>query len=163
MLYLLSINSSLMYFSVAKGCMFSVADKLIFQKVKQALGLDRCRLMYSGAAPIMKETVDYFFSLNMPLLEAYGMSECTGECKQNKSSKGGAKSHCVLVKICSLWINYNKFQLLITGIHSIAFPDDYYIGSVGKNYPGLENKFDGDHGNGTGEVSWWWWWWRYLW
>ena len=73
-------------FSVAKGCVFSMADKLVFQKVKEALGLDRCRLMYSGAAPIMRETIDYFFSLNMPLLEAYGMSECTGKCK--KRSKG---------------------------------------------------------------------------
>ena len=42
------------------------------------LGLDRCRLIYTGAAPVSLETLRYFQSINIPLLELYGMSECTG-------------------------------------------------------------------------------------
>ena len=42
------------------------------------LGLDRCSVIYTGAAPISLETMRYFQSINIPLLELYGMSECSG-------------------------------------------------------------------------------------
>ncbi|XP_076465017.1 LOW QUALITY PROTEIN: long-chain-fatty-acid--CoA ligase ACSBG2-like [Babylonia areolata] len=57
---------------------FGLADKLVFKKVRAALGLDRCQIRLSGAAPITKDTLDYFLSFNLPLCEVYGMSECTG-------------------------------------------------------------------------------------
>ncbi|XP_064619094.1 long-chain-fatty-acid--CoA ligase ACSBG2-like isoform X2 [Lineus longissimus] len=57
---------------------WTVANAMVFKKARKALGLDRCKFMYSGAAPIAKETVEYFLSLNLPLLEGYGMSESTG-------------------------------------------------------------------------------------
>ena len=53
---------------------------ILLKKVQTALGLDRCSRFGSGAAPITKETLDYFASLNIPLLEVYGMSECSGTC-----------------------------------------------------------------------------------
>ena len=52
---------------------------MVFKKVKKLLGLDRCRIFGSAAAPIMKETLDFFASLDIPLDEVYGMSESTGE------------------------------------------------------------------------------------
>ncbi|XP_072289099.1 long-chain-fatty-acid--CoA ligase ACSBG2-like [Eucyclogobius newberryi] len=57
---------------------FTLANSLVFKKVRAALGLDRCRLCLTGAAPITKETLDYFMSLNLPLMELYGMSESSG-------------------------------------------------------------------------------------
>lgn len=57
---------------------FKVAKKLVFDKVREALGLDRCRLQVTAAAPISKDTLNYFLSLNIPLYEIFGMSECTG-------------------------------------------------------------------------------------
>ena len=53
-------------------------DKLVLRKIRIAMGLDRCRLALSGAAPISKETVAFFYSLGLPISEAYGMSETTG-------------------------------------------------------------------------------------
>uniref|UniRef100_A0A8C4I8K7 long-chain-fatty-acid--CoA ligase n=1 Tax=Dicentrarchus labrax TaxID=13489 RepID=A0A8C4I8K7_DICLA len=47
-------------------------------KVRAALGLDRCKVCFTGAAPITKETLEYFMSLNIPVLELYGMSESSG-------------------------------------------------------------------------------------
>ena len=47
-------------------------------KVKLALGLDRCKYFASGAAPITTEVLEYFMSLNMPIMEIYGMSETAG-------------------------------------------------------------------------------------
>eukprot|EP00457_Paulinella_chromatophora_P002204 gb/GEZN01002208.1/.p1 GENE.gb/GEZN01002208.1/~~gb/GEZN01002208.1/.p1 ORF type:complete len:721 (-),score=108.13 gb/GEZN01002208.1/:399-2561(-) len=55
-----------------------LADKVIFSKVRKALGLDRCRHAITGAAPITRDTLYFFGSLNVPIMETYGMSECTG-------------------------------------------------------------------------------------
>ncbi|XP_033974393.1 long-chain-fatty-acid--CoA ligase ACSBG2-like [Trematomus bernacchii] len=57
---------------------FMLANNLVFKRVREALGLDRCKLCFTGAAPITKDTLEYFMSLNMPLLELYGMSESSG-------------------------------------------------------------------------------------
>lgn len=94
-----SLGSSIMYF-ITKGlqtlntCRFPplhrssaagrapfsyhLAKKLVFKKVRKALGLDRCSKCYTGAAPITKDTLEFFLSLDIPLYELYGMSESTG-------------------------------------------------------------------------------------
>lgn len=54
-----------------------LADKLVFSKVKAALGLDRCRVTLTGAAPINIQIITYFMSLDIPLYDIYGMSEAT--------------------------------------------------------------------------------------
>jgi len=53
---------------------------LILSRIKAALGLDKCRAFISGAAPIKQTTVDYFASLDIPIMGAYGMSETTATC-----------------------------------------------------------------------------------
>ena len=58
---------------------WSIASKLVFKKVRGALGLDRCGICISAAAPIMKDTLEFFMSLNIPVTEIYGMSESTGK------------------------------------------------------------------------------------
>ena len=55
-----------------------LADKLVFSKVRDKLGFDRCKLFISTAAPISKDTLEFFHSLDIPITEVYGMSECTG-------------------------------------------------------------------------------------
>ncbi|XP_029017711.1 long-chain-fatty-acid--CoA ligase ACSBG2-like [Betta splendens] len=57
---------------------FMLANNLVFKKVRAALGLDNCRVCFTGAAPITKDTLEYFMSLNMPVMELYGMSESSG-------------------------------------------------------------------------------------
>ncbi len=58
--------------------LYGLADKLVFSKVKEKLGLDRSRLFISTAAPISMDTLEFFLSLGIPITEVYGMSECTG-------------------------------------------------------------------------------------
>ncbi|XP_031430178.1 long-chain-fatty-acid--CoA ligase ACSBG2 isoform X1 [Clupea harengus] len=57
---------------------YRLAKKLVFRKVRKALGLDRCTKCYTGAAPITKDTLEFFLSLDVPVYELYGMSESTG-------------------------------------------------------------------------------------
>ena len=58
--------------------LYPLADKVVFQKVRERLGLDRCRVCITSAAPISRDTLEFFLSLGIPLYEVYGMSECTG-------------------------------------------------------------------------------------
>lgn len=57
---------------------YSRANKLVLSKIKAALGLEHCKYGLTGAAPISKETLEYFGSLGIQINELYGMSECTG-------------------------------------------------------------------------------------
>ncbi|CAB3984774.1 long-chain-fatty-acid-- ligase ACSBG2-like isoform X2 [Paramuricea clavata] len=66
---------------------WKIANALVFKKVHAALGLDRCRHLATGAAPITMETLRYYQSLNMPLCELYGMSECSGPMTAGKPGK----------------------------------------------------------------------------
>jgi long-subunit acyl-CoA synthetase (AMP-forming) len=61
-----------------KPFFYGLANKLVFSKVREKLGFDRCRLLISTAAPISMDTLEFFLSLGLPLTEVYGMSECTG-------------------------------------------------------------------------------------
>ena len=62
----------------ARPIVLPIAKKLVFDKVRQRLGLDRTRICITSAAPISKDTLEFFLSLGIPILEVYGMSECTG-------------------------------------------------------------------------------------
>ncbi len=57
---------------------YAIANRLVFAKVKARLGLDQARMLVVSAAPIAKETLDFFGSLGLPIMEFFGMSECTG-------------------------------------------------------------------------------------
>jgi long-subunit acyl-CoA synthetase (AMP-forming) len=57
---------------------YGFAERLVFSKVREQLGLDRCRIQVTSAAPISKDTLEFFLSLGVPIMEVYGMSECTG-------------------------------------------------------------------------------------
>eukprot|EP00033_Pygsuia_biforma_P002504 GCRY01002774.1.p1 GENE.GCRY01002774.1~~GCRY01002774.1.p1 ORF type:complete len:654 (+),score=167.21 GCRY01002774.1:167-2128(+) len=57
---------------------WTIADTLVFSKVKHKLGLDRCRGFFTAAAPLRPDVQEFLASLNMPLYEIYGLSEATG-------------------------------------------------------------------------------------
>jgi len=62
----------------SKPLLHGLAGRLVFSKVRERLGLDRCRIEGSSTAPIARDTLEFFLSLGIPICEIYGMSECTG-------------------------------------------------------------------------------------
>jgi long-chain acyl-CoA synthetase len=66
---------------------YAVANKLIFSKVKAAIGLDAGRMHVSGAAPVAKEVLEFMASLDIVINEVYGQSEDTGPTTFNTRGK----------------------------------------------------------------------------
>lgn len=60
------------------GLQYALAQKLVFSKLKPALGLGRARICVSGAAPIAPEILEFFAGLDIVVHEVYGQSEGTG-------------------------------------------------------------------------------------
>jgi long-chain-fatty-acid--CoA ligase ACSBG len=52
--------------------------KALLSVAHKKLGFDRCHSFYVGAAPIEVKILKYFASLDIPIMEIFGQSECTG-------------------------------------------------------------------------------------
>lgn len=59
------------------------ANKLIFSKLKPAVGMGRARMCVSGAAPIAQEILEFFSRLDLIVHEVYGQSEDCGPTSFN--------------------------------------------------------------------------------
>lgn len=55
-----------------------VADLFVFRPLQERLGLRRCRLPISGAAPISPDVLHWFHGIGVRVVEGYGMTECAG-------------------------------------------------------------------------------------
>jgi len=60
------------------GLQYGLAQRLVFRKLKAALGLGRAKVCVSGAAPIAPEVLEYFTGLDIIVYEVYGQSEDCG-------------------------------------------------------------------------------------
>jgi long-chain acyl-CoA synthetase len=60
-----------------------LAKRLVLDKIKPAIGLGRARFCVSGAAPIAREVLELFASLDILVLEVYGQSEDCGPTSFN--------------------------------------------------------------------------------
>jgi long-chain acyl-CoA synthetase len=54
---------------------YRIANLLVFRNIKQLLGLDRARILYTGAAPISTSLLEWFLKLGLPITEVYGQTE----------------------------------------------------------------------------------------
>eukprot|EP00007_Cunea_sp_BSH-02190019_P006257 CAMPEP_0174233484 /NCGR_PEP_ID=MMETSP0417-20130205/3506_1 /TAXON_ID=242541 /ORGANISM="Mayorella sp, Strain BSH-02190019" /LENGTH=700 /DNA_ID=CAMNT_0015311701 /DNA_START=243 /DNA_END=2345 /DNA_ORIENTATION=- len=76
---------------------FFFLANVLLKAIRARLGLDRCRFCFSGAAPITRQTLEYFGSLGIHIYQVYGMSECTGPCAlgvPGQSTVGSAGPPC---------------------------------------------------------------------
>jgi long-chain acyl-CoA synthetase len=62
---------------------YRLAQRLVIEKLKTALGFDRAVNLISGAAPIAPDVLSFFASIDLPIREIYGQSEDTGPTSYN--------------------------------------------------------------------------------
>jgi long-chain acyl-CoA synthetase len=60
-----------------------VADRLVYSKVKKRLG-GRVRICVSGGAPLSPDIIAFFHTLDILILEGYGLTECTTAATVNR-------------------------------------------------------------------------------
>ncbi len=63
-----------------------LADRLVYSKVKKRLG-GRFRIGISGGAPLAKEIAEFFHSLDLLILEGWGLTECTTAAAVNRPER----------------------------------------------------------------------------
>jgi len=66
------------------GLGLSIANRLVHEKIRTAVGLNRARVCVSGAAPISREVLEDLASLGIVVLEVYGQSEDSGPTTFNR-------------------------------------------------------------------------------
>jgi long-chain acyl-CoA synthetase len=54
---------------------YAAADELVLSKLRRRLGLDRCRFLISGGAPLSPEIGEFFHGAGLLILEGYGLTE----------------------------------------------------------------------------------------
>ncbi|TAL29551.1 MAG: long-chain fatty acid--CoA ligase [Spirochaetes bacterium] len=98
---------------------YKIADKLVFSKLKAALGMDRMRFAISGGAPLSVSDAEFFIGMGLKILEGFGLTETTPITHYNRpwSIKPGTVGHPIPeteVKIA------NDGELLIRGPQVMA-------------------------------------------
>ncbi|CAH1639733.1 unnamed protein product [Spodoptera littoralis] len=57
---------------------YKMAKSLVFNKIHESLGLDHCTTFVTSAAPLSPDIKKFFLSLDLPIVDAFGMSEASG-------------------------------------------------------------------------------------
>ena len=63
---------------------YNLADKIIFSKLKAALGMDRLDGALSGGGPLSKSDAEFFLGMGIRVLEGFGLTETTPVVTGNK-------------------------------------------------------------------------------
>ncbi len=58
--------------------LWATGDLLVYRPLQERLGLRRCRLPVSGAAPISPDLLRWFHGVGIPILEGFGQTESGG-------------------------------------------------------------------------------------
>ena len=129
--------------------LYPLADRLVFSKVRQRLGLDRCRQFFSTAAPIAEDTLEFFMSLGIPITEIYGMSECTGPTTISMPEPGRYRTGWAGPAMIGTELSLGEYnEILMRGRHVFK---GYY-----KNEAATRETIDGQgwlHSGDVGEID----------
>jgi long-chain acyl-CoA synthetase len=63
---------------------YALADRLVFSKMKAALGMDRLHAAISGGGPLSVSDAEFFLGMGIKVLEGFGLTETTPVTHGNK-------------------------------------------------------------------------------
>ena len=68
-----------------------LADKaaywLVLRNIRKMMGIDRCRMLYTGAAPISPDLIKWYLALGLNMYEVYGQTENCGVATSMRPDK----------------------------------------------------------------------------
>jgi long-subunit acyl-CoA synthetase (AMP-forming) len=123
---------------------YPLAKRLVFDRVRGALGLDRARLVVSGAAKLSMSTLEYFLSLDLPIHEVYGMSE---NCAMTSINLPGA------IKLGTVGRPVNGVEVRIAEDGEILVRGAHVFAGYLRDDAATAEAIDGDGWLHTGDVG----------
>jgi long-chain acyl-CoA synthetase len=63
---------------------WSLADRLVFSKIRARLGFDKVQICISGSAAVSPDILRFFYGLGIEILEGYGLTETTAPASFNR-------------------------------------------------------------------------------
>jgi long-chain acyl-CoA synthetase len=63
---------------------WSLADRLVFSKIRETLGFDKIEVCISGSAAVSPDMLRFFYGLGIEILEGYGLTETTAPATFNR-------------------------------------------------------------------------------
>ena len=63
---------------------YRIADKLIFSKLRAALGMDRIKAAISGGGPLSVSDAEFFLGMGVKIIEGFGLTETTPITNANR-------------------------------------------------------------------------------
>jgi long-chain acyl-CoA synthetase len=72
--------------SLLKSVLWFAVDKLVYQKIRSRLGLERLKFFFSGSASLPRSTAEFFCALKIRIMEGYGLSETSPLVSVNPSN-----------------------------------------------------------------------------
>ncbi len=81
----------------ALRALFWLARTLVLANLRKVMGVHRCRLLLTGAAPISPQLIRWYMALGLEMIEGYGQTESTGLITGNRPGQGkpGTVGPCV--------------------------------------------------------------------
>lgn len=73
----------------------SIADKLVYSKIREKIGADRFDIIVSGAASISQKICGFFSAIKMPVFEGYGLTETSPVIAVSSREPYGRALGCV--------------------------------------------------------------------
>ena len=64
--------------SLREKCLYGISYFLVLRALQNFIGLRRCTIALTGAAPISTGILEFFRTIGIPLVEVYGQTESTG-------------------------------------------------------------------------------------
>ena len=66
---------------------FRLARMLVLDNIRRMIGVNRARILLTGAAPISPDLVRWYLALGLPMVEVWGMTESCGAVTSNPLSR----------------------------------------------------------------------------
>jgi long-chain acyl-CoA synthetase len=121
-----------------------VSDALVGKKLRARLGLDRCRMLVTGAAPTRPEVMRFFAAFGMMIREVYGLTEnlCLGVLND---------AHEVVIGSCGKVFPGNEIQIAEDG--EIMFRAPWMFKGYYKNPEATREVLHADGWFATGDLG----------